>query len=74
LNFLAEKRGSDLAEAAGLILHGRFVQPGAGAADGESLLVQEFADPADQQDFMMLVIAPLPRRLTGFNWVNSCSQ
>src|SRR5690606_27901044 len=28
-------------------------------ADGKALLVQQFADAADQQDFVMLVVAPV---------------
>src|SRR4051812_9142907 len=35
------------------------VEPVAGAVDGEALLVQQVANAADQQDFVMLVIAPV---------------
>src|SRR5258708_37311621 len=39
------------------------VQPVARAADGEAFLVQQFADAADQQHFVMLVIAPVAAAL-----------
>jgi len=42
-----------------------FFQAIAGPADRETLLVQQFADAADQQDLVMLVIASVARRLTG---------
>src|SRR5690606_14592447 len=35
----------------------RIAQAIAGAADGEALLVEQRTDAADQQDFMMLVVA-----------------
>ena len=39
------------------------VEPIAGAADGESLFVEQLTDPADQQYFMMLVITPVAAAL-----------
>src|ERR1043166_1419823 len=36
-----------------------FFQSGAGAADGEALIVQQVADAADQQHLVMLIIAPV---------------
>ena len=38
-------------------LAGRLFQPVAGAADGKAFLVQQFADAAHQQHFVMLVLA-----------------
>ena len=36
------------------------------AADGETLFVEQFADVAYQQDFVVLVIAPVTAALDGF--------
>ena len=43
-----------------------FVQPVARAADGEPLLVQEIAYAADQQHFVVLVVAPVAAPLDRF--------
>ena len=50
------------------------LEPIAGAADREALVVQQRADLANHQDVLALVVATVTRRLTGFSWGNSCSQ
>ena len=41
------------------------IEPGARAADGEALFVEQVADAADQQHFVVLVIAPVAPTLHG---------
>src|SRR3954466_2521553 len=41
------------------------VEAVARAADGEAFFVQQLADAADQQDFVMLVVAPIAAALDG---------
>src|ERR1700680_1333505 len=40
-------------------------QPVARAVDGKSLLVEQVADPPDQQHFMVLVVTPIAASLDG---------
>src|SRR6478736_8378741 len=57
-----------------LLVRAPIVEAVAGTADGESFLVQELADAADQQHLVVLVIAAVATALHGLSWVNSCSQ
>src|SRR4051812_44243972 len=41
------------------------IQAVARAADGEAFFVKQFADAADEQDFVMLVVAPVAAPLDG---------
>src|SRR4051812_43683559 len=62
LDFPAHERRVELGSR-GFQLHCCFVQPGAGAADGESLLVKKLADTTNEQDFVVLVITPVAASL-----------
>src|SRR5438874_10630853 len=43
----------------------RLLEPVARAVDGEAVLVEELADPADEQHLVVLVIAPVAAALEG---------
>src|SRR5262249_46360203 len=46
-------------------LGNQFIEPVAGTADGEALVVKELADTADEKGFVMLVITPVAAALDG---------
>src|SRR5687768_15228293 len=67
LDFLADVDAGTARRARGLgRLGDELVEAVAGAADREALVVQELADAADEQDFVVLVIAAVAAALDGF--------
>ena len=69
LDFLAQRGEVCFARRGGAADLGRlghdFVEPVARATDGEALVVEQIADPTDQQNLVVLVITPVAAPFDG---------